>query len=151
MAYTTEEGRTQILDDAAAAIDRLSIAIAALGEAYEHLDEASGDRMESDLFRPLQSAYGQLKRTHGEFAKRAGLPARSFAAAPPPAPADPRAALEHAADEIQAADEILAELQDSLLPVEVGDQQLRSGLSGTRSLIAPLPERCDEFIRTLGR
>jgi hypothetical protein len=151
MAYTTEEGRTQILDDAAAAVDQLSIAIAALGEAYEHLDEASGDRMETNLFRPLQSAYGQLKRTHGEFAQRAGLPGRSFPTAPLPAPADPRASLEHAADAIQAADEILAELQDSLLPVEVGDQQLRSGLSGTRSAIAPLPARCDEFIRTLGR
>ena len=151
MGYTTEEGRTQILDDAAAAVDQLSVAIAALGEAYEHLDEASGDRMEADIFRPLQSAYGQLKRTHGEFARRAGLPGRSFPAAPLPAPADPRASLEQAADAIQAADEILAELQDSLLPVEVGDQQLRSGLSTTRSVIAALPERCDSFIRTLGR
>ena len=151
MGYTTEEGRTQILDDAGAAVDQLSIAIAALGEAYEHLDEAAGDRMETALFRPLQGAYGQLKRTHSEFAQRSGLPGRNFPAAPPPAPEDPRVALEHAADAIQSADEMLAELQDSLLPVEVGDQQLRSGLSGTRSVIAVLPERCDEFVRTLGR
>ena len=151
MAYTTEEGRTQILDDSAAAVQQLSIAIASLGEAYEHLDEQSGDRMEAALFRPLQSAYGQLKRTHAEFASRAGLPGRDFPAAPPPAPEDPRSSLEHAADAMQAADEILAELQDSLLPVEVGDLELRSGLSSTRSLIAPLPERCDDFIRTLGR
>ena len=151
MAYTTEEGRTQILADSGAAVEQLSIAIAALGEAYEHLDEQSGDRMESELFRPLQSAYGQLKRTHGEFARRVGLPGREFPPAPPPAPEDPRASLEHAADAIQSADEMIAELQDTLLPVEVGDQQLRSGLSGTRSLIALLPERCDEFIRTLGR
>jgi hypothetical protein len=33
----------------------------------------------------------------------------------------------------------------------VGDQELRGGLSGTRTVIAPLPERCDEFVRTLGR
>lgn len=151
MGYTTEEGRTQILDDAGAAVDQLSIAIAALGEAYERLDEQAGDRMEASLFRPLQSAYGQLKRTHGEFAQRVALPARSFAAAPPPAPEDPRASLEHAADAIQTADEMLAELQDTLLPVEVGDQELRSGLSGTRSMIARLPEACDEFVRTLGR
>ena len=151
MAYTTEEGRTQILDDAGAAVDQLSIAVAALGEAYEHLDEAAGDRMEAALFRPLQGAYGQLKRTHSEFAQRAGLPGRDFPPATPPAPEDPRASLEHAADAIQTADEMLAELQDSLLPVEVGDQQLRGGLSGTRSAISPLPERCDEFIRTLGR
>ena len=151
MGYTTEEGRTQILDDAAAAVEQLSIAVAALGEAYEHLDEQAGDRMEARIFRPLQGAYGQLKRAHSEFAQRSGLPGRDFPSAPPPAPEDPRASLEHAADAIQAADEILAELQDSLLPVEVGDQQLRSGLSGTRSAIAQLPGACDEFIRTLGR
>ena len=151
MSYTTEEGRTQILEDAAAAVEQLSIAMAALGEAYEHLDEQSGDRMEAELFRPLQGAYGQLKRTHSEFAQRVGLPSRDFPAAPPPAPADPRASLEHAADAIGSADEILAELQDSLLPVEVGDQALRGGLSGTRSVIADLPYACENFIRTLGR
>jgi hypothetical protein len=151
MGYTTEEGRTQILDDAGAAVGQLSIAIAALGEAYEHLDDDAGERMETELFRPLQSAYGQLKRTHSEFAQRAGLPLRNFPAAPAPPPEDPRVSLEHAADAIQAADEMLAELQDTLLPVEVGDQELRSGLSGTRTVIAALPERCDEFVRTLGR
>jgi len=151
MGYTTEEGRTQILDDAAAAINQMSIAMAALGEAYEHLDEQSGDRMETQLFRPLQHAYGQLRRTHAEFAQRCGLPGREFPAAPTPAPEDPRASLEHAADAIQAADDALAELQDTLLPVEVGDQQLRAGLSGTRTTIASLPEACDVFIRTLGR
>lgn len=151
MGYTTEEGRTQILDDAGAAVEQLSIAVAALGEAYEHLDEDAGERMETQLYRPLQGAYGQLKRTHSEFAQRSGLPGRNFPVAPVTAPEDARASLEHAADAIQAADEMIAELQDTLLPVEVGDQELRSGLSGTRSVIAPLPERCDEFVRTLGR
>ncbi len=151
MGYTTEEGRTQILDDSAAAVDQLSIAVAALGEAYEHLDEQSADRMEAQLFRPLQGAYGQLKRTHNEFARRSGLPAREFPPSPVMAPEGPRIALEHAADAIQAADDALANLQDTLLPVEVGDQELRAGLSGTRSAIAPLPGLCDEFIRTLGR
>ena len=60
-------------------------------------------------------------------------------------------ALENAADAIQAADETLAELQDTLLPVEVGDQELRAGLSGTRNSIARLPGVCDGLIRTLGR
>ncbi len=151
MSYTNREGRTQILDDAAAAIEQLGIALAALGEAYEHLDEQSGDRMEGELFRPLQGAYGQLKRTHAEFAARTSLPGREFQPAPVPAPEDARGSLEHAADAIQAADQILAELQDSLLPVEVGDQPLRAGLSGTRSAIASLPDACEGFIRTLGR
>lgn len=151
MGYSTEEGRTQILDDAAAAVDELSIAITALSEAYEHLDEQAADRMEQIIFRPLQTAYGQLKRTISEFARRSGLPARDFPPSGQVAPEDPRATLERAADAIQAADDTLSELQDSLLPVEVGDQELRAGLSGTRSVIAPLPGVCDDFIRTLGR
>jgi hypothetical protein len=151
MGYTTDEGRTQILDDAAVAVDDLSIALAALGEAYEHLDEQAGELMETRLFRPLQSAYGQLMRTHGAFAQRAGLPTRQFSPAPPPAPGDPRGSLEDAANAIQAADDAIAELQDSLLPVEVGDQELRAGLSGTRSLIALLPGVCDHFVRVVGR
>ncbi len=94
MGYTTEEGRTQILDEAGAAVDQLSIAVAALGEAYEHLDEAAGDRMEADLFRPLQSAYGHwLKRTLGEFAPALGSADPRFpggAAAPLPRIHEPR-------------------------------------------------------------
>ncbi len=151
MSYTTDEGRTQILDDSAVAVEQLNRALAELGEAYEHLDEQSGDRMEEQLFRPLQGAYGQLKRTHTDFARRAGLPAAEFGPGPAIAPEGTRMALENAADAIQAADETLAELQDSLLPVEVGDQELRAGLSGTRTAIARLPGVCDGFIRMLGR
>ena len=68
-----------------------------------------------------------------------------------PAPENPRLALEHAADEIQAADDMLSELQDSLLPVEVGDRELRTGLSTTRTQIASLPAVCDELVRIVGR
>ncbi len=151
MSYTTNEGRSQILDDTAVAVDQLSVALAELGEAYEHLDEQTGDRMEAQLFRPLQGAYGQLKRTHTDFAQRSGLSVREFAAIPTTAPEAPRTALEHAADAIQTADDTLADLQDSLLPVEVGDQELRAGLSGTRTTIATLPGVCDGLIRLLGR
>jgi hypothetical protein len=151
MSYTTESGRTQILNDAAAAADDLAVAIGALGEAYEHLDDQSAERMEDLLFRPLQAAYGQLKRTHTEFSARHGLPEGSFRPAPIGAPGEARAMLERAADAISQADGTLAELQDSLLPVEVGDQPLRAGLSGVRSLISPLPGRCDQFVRTIGR
>ena len=151
MSYTTESGRTQILDEAAAAADELSIALAALGEAYEHLDEQSAERMEESLFRPLQAAYGLLKRTHAEFAARSGLPGRQFAAAAPGLPGDPRQMVEHAAESAEQADGTLAELQDSLLPVEVGDEALRSGLSRVRVLIGPVPTAAASFIRTFGR
>jgi hypothetical protein len=151
MSYTTQEGRTQILDDAAAAAQRLGVALAELGEAYEHLDDQAADRMEAQVFRPLQGAYGHLKRTLTEFAGRVGLPGGDFPVAAMPAPENPRVALEHAADEIQAADDMLSELQDSLLPVEVGDRELRTGLSTTRTQIASLPAACDELVRMVGR
>jgi len=151
MAYTTEEGRTQILDESANAVRDLAEAVAALGDAYEQLDEDSGDRLEAQLFKPLQSAYGQLQRTHTDFAARVNLTAARFGAPEPLAVADAHSLIERAADAIQAADDGLAELQDTLLPVEVGDQELRSGLSAVRTVIASLPEACDEFIRTLGR
>ena len=38
MAYDTAEARQELLDDVAAATDRLGVALAALGEAYEQLD-----------------------------------------------------------------------------------------------------------------
>lgn len=107
--------------------------------------------MEDQLFRPLQSAYGQLQRTHAEFATRFGLPGRKFEAPDLSLPADARTLLERAADDAEAADATLAELQDSLLPVEVGDEALRAGLSRVRTLIAPVPAACRRFVRTVGR
>ena len=38
-----------------------------------------------------------------------------------------------------------------MLPVEVGDPELRSGLSRVRELIAPLPDRARNLVRVLGR
>ena len=46
---------------------------------------------------------------------------------------------------------MLATLQDSMLPVEVGDPELRAGLSAVRESIGPLPGRARELLRTLGR
>lgn len=151
MSYTTESGRQQILTEAAAAAAELETALAVLGEAYEHLDDQLADRVEEVVFRPLQAGYGQLKRTHAEFAARYQLPSRTFETADPGLPADVRVLLERVADAAQTADETLAELQDSLLPVEVGDEALRAGLTRTRMLIAPVPAACDELIRTVGR
>ena len=74
MAYVTSEARQQLLDEVAQAIDRLAIALAALGAAYEALDEQAGDRLEEALFRPVQAAYGRAKRTHAGFAERHGSP-----------------------------------------------------------------------------
>ena len=44
----------------------------------------------------------------------------------------------------------MPELQDSLLPVESGDAELRQGLAEVRELLSlSVPAR--EFLRTLGR
>lgn len=151
MSFTTAEGRKQVLDDLAEGAEQIGAALAALGEAYERLDEQTGDRLEEQLFRPVQAAYGRAKRTHTEFSTRSGMRVRTFADPGLALPSEPRDEIARAVDQVQLADETLAGLQDSMLPVEVGDPELRAGLSEVRSLIAPVPARARELLRTLGR
>jgi hypothetical protein len=49
------------------------------------------------------------------------------------------------------ADHTLATLQDSMLPVEVGDAELRAGLEQVRASLGGVSPRAHEFVRTLGR
>jgi acetylornithine deacetylase/succinyl-diaminopimelate desuccinylase-like protein len=152
MAYSAGEARGQLLEDVAEATDQLALALASLGEAYEELDEQTADALEEQLFRPTQSAYGRLRRTHAEFAARVGLPVRNFGPSSGGLhSADPRVYVERAVEAIEQADHVLAELQDSMLPVEVGDRELRAGLSETRETIAELPARARRLMRTQGR
>src|ERR1700749_1099518 len=142
MSYSAGEARTKILADVAEATDQLSLALASLGEAYEQLDEQTGDALEEQLFRPMQSAYGRLRRIHSSFAERSGLPGREFATSSGGLhSADPRVYVDRAVEAIEVADQILADLQDSMLPVEVGDRELREGLSEVRETISELPTR----------
>ena len=83
IAYKAQDGRQELLDDLARATEALAVALAAAGEAYEQLDERNADRLEDELFRPLQLAYGQARRTHAGFAERHGLPGRTFEPASP--------------------------------------------------------------------
>jgi len=46
---------------------------------------------------------------------------------------------------------VLADLQDSMMPVEVGDPELRAGLAEVRELLGEVGARAREFTRTLGR
>ena len=153
MAYGTHEARQELLGAIARAIDEIAVALAALGAAYEQLDERTADRLEEELFRPVQVAYGRLKRTHAAFAQRHGLPARKFApAAAPGLPSQGvRGFLDRAQEAVEAADGILSELQDSMRPVEVGDPQLRAGLADVRALLGDLAVRARELVRVLGR
>jgi hypothetical protein len=152
MPYATAEARQSLLETVAEAIEQLAVAIGALGDAYDLLDEQSAERMEEQLFRPIQLAYGRLQRTHASFAQRHGLVARGFT--PPPAGAPStgaKALLERAAQAVADADHTLAELQDSMLPVEVGDVELRDGLREVRELLGPVGPRTRELVRVFGR
>lgn len=152
MAYTMAEGRQRLLDTIAEAIDGLGQALALLGVAYEELDESRGDALEERLFRPVQAAYGRGRRIHGEFAARHGLPGRTFAQPPPPAAwHGARSLVEDALGAVGDADDALSELQDSLLPVEVGDVELRAGLAEVRELLDAPQRRADDVLRMLWR
>jgi hypothetical protein len=152
MAYSTADARQQLLDTVADAADELGFALASLGEAYERLDEQTADKLEAELFRPVQMAYGRAQRTHAEFAARHGLPKRTFEPRSPGAPSQGvKGLLENAVEAVGSADTTLATLQDSMLPVEVGDAELRAGLAEVRTLVGDLPARARELLRIVGR
>src|SRR4051794_21753003 len=152
MAYITSEARQELLDTVAEAADELGIALSALGEAYEQLDEAGADTLEEELFRPVQHAYGLAQRTHAGFAARHGLPARAFAAGSRGHPSGGvKGYLDVAVDAIEQAEAILVELQDSMSPVEVGDAELRSGLAAVRADLAELTARAARLVSRYGR
>jgi hypothetical protein len=153
MTQTTVEARQQLLDTLAEATDPIGVALASLGAAYEQLDEYHAGELEEELFRPVQLAYGRARRTHAEFAGRHGLTSRDFqqpASAGLPS-TGAKGFIDNAAVAVGRADTILAELQDSLLPVEVGDAQVRAELADLRQLLGGHAERTREVVRTIGR
>jgi hypothetical protein len=152
MAITTLEARTQIVDELGAATERIALAVACLGAAYELLDELTADRLEGELFRPVQRALGRAKRTNAQFAERYGL---TLAVADEPSPGVPsqgvRAFVDRAVVAATEASRLIAELQDSMLPIEAGDSELRTGLAEVRELVDQLPRAARDFLRTHGR
>jgi hypothetical protein len=152
MAYTAAEGRQQLLDSLGEATDALALSVAMLTEAYELLDETTGDRLEEQLFRPVQAAYGRARRAHAEFSARHDVAPRSFAAQARGLPSSGvKAFVESAMDAVRDADEVLGTLQDSMLPAEVGDREVQTGIVEVRRMIGDLPARARELVRTLGR
>lgn len=152
MPISTLEARTRILDELAEAVDRIALALACLGEAFELVSVTSADRLESELYMPVQKAYGRGKRTYTQFAERWSLEARELVT---PAPGRPsqgaKAFVERAVIAAAEGDRAIADLQDSMLPIESGDAELRSGLTEARELLEPLPIAAREYLRTLGR
>ena len=152
VSYTTADARQQLLESVASAAESLSRALALLSEAYEQLDEHGAEELERHVFRPVQLAYGRAQRTYSDFASRHELSARAFAPAPRAAPAHGvKEFVDSAVQAVAEADATLATLQDSMLPVEVGDPQLRAGLEDVRGLLSGVGSRARALLRTFGR
>jgi hypothetical protein len=152
MAQTTLEARQQLLDSIAEATDQFGLALASFAAAHEQLDEASAGELEEELFRPVQLAYGRARRAHAEFAARHGLTSHKFEAPSPGLPSlGAKGFIDNAVVAVAKADLALATLQDSLLPVEVGDAELRAVLADLRELVGDLAQRARELVRTIGR
>src|SRR5438309_6111610 len=152
MSFTTVEVRQRMLDALGEATDDLALALASLGAAYEQLDDQQADRLEEQLFRPIQRAYGRAQSTHAGFARRHGLPARTFSTPSRGAPSTGvKGFIENAVHAVAHAEGELVALQDSLMPIEVGDAELRAGLAEVRQLIDGLSPRARGFVRTFGR
>jgi hypothetical protein len=152
VAFTTAEARTELLDGLAQAIEHIGAALSLLGTAYEQLDERTADRLEEELFGPVQLAYGRAKSAYTQFAGRHDLPSRTFEAPPPGAPSTgAKGFIDAAVDAAAEADRALSELQDSLPYAEVSDVELRSGISGVRERLGGVRARARELERTLGR
>jgi hypothetical protein len=152
MTYTETEGREGLLDGMERATDLIGLSLGALSAAYDQVDELTADRLEEELFGPVQQAYGRAKRTFSEFASRHGLPPRTLnPPAQPPASAKPSELIQSAGRAAVEADQALAEVQDERSFIEVGDAELRSGLAETRKALASVPQRAALTLRTLGR
>jgi hypothetical protein len=152
LARTERDDRAQIVSSLAGIADRIALATAGLGLAYEQLDETTADRLEAELFRPVQRALARVKRTNSGFAERSGIEPPPPAEVSPGAPSQgARGLVENAVATLGAAARDLAELQDTMLPAEVGDAELRAGLAEVRELIEAAPARAREFLRALGR
>ena len=59
--------------------------------------------------------------------------------------------IDNAVDAASEADRALSALQDSSLPTEVGDIELRAALTEVRELLGGVRQRARELERTLGR
>lgn len=152
MTFTSAQARQEIVEAVAEAIDEIGFALASLGAAYDQLDEASADRLEKQLFSPVQKALARAKRTGDAFAGRHGLTVRAPQAASAGGPSvRPKGHIDSAGEAVAAADDVLAAAQDSPALTEFGDVELRAGLSEVRELLGLFRPRARELVRGLGR
>jgi hypothetical protein len=152
MPYTEVEARVQLLNELADAADQLGKALTSLGAAYEQLDEQQASRLEEQLFRPVQRAYGRAKRTHAQFASRYRLGDRDFKMQSAKLPSTGVLGfIQDAVGAVERADLGLVALQESSIAIEVGDVNLRAGVAEVRQLIDGVSEAARSFERSFGR
>ena len=72
MAFTTREAHEQIVAELGWAVGQIALASECLSDAYERLDVPTADRLEEELYRPLQRGFGRAKRTLVQFAGKVG-------------------------------------------------------------------------------
>ena len=150
---TTLEAREEIVAELGRSIDRIALATACLGQAYELLDETTADRLEGALFRP-GAARLRAREADAGGVRRRGSTCPSAPLEQPSAGVPSQGVkrfVERGGEAAADADRVLAELQDSMLPIEAGDAELRAGLAEVRELLAEVPAAVREFLRTFGR
>lgn len=144
--------REELLQSLRGPIDHLASALALLGEAYDHLDEQQAQALETSLFKPLQRGYGRAKRAVREFAARHEQPPPQLAEPAAPLPATGvKALVEGALAEVEEAENGIVTLQDSLVLLDLGDQELRARLAEVRQALGEARGGARHFLRTLGR
>lgn len=152
MSYDATAARSDLIAALGRVDAHLAAAVDALGVAYDTLDEQTAGRLESELFGPIVKASGRVRRTAQEFAARFAL---TVPERPSPAPVSSRRPVRElitrSADSVAHADAELAAVQDSGQAIEVGDADLRAGLSATRVLLATVPQSARSLLGTLGR
>jgi hypothetical protein len=152
MTESNLHAREELLESLRAPIDHLGRALALLGEAYDHLDEQQAEALESSLFKPLQRGYGRAKRAVRDFAARHDQPAPGLAEQSAPLPATGvKALVEAAVAEVEEAEGAIVTLQDSLVLLDLGDQELRGQLAEVRQALEEARNGSRVFLKTLGR
>ena len=108
--------------------------------------------MRKSCSRPVQLAYGRAKSAHAQFVARHGMASGTFATASTGLPSTgAKGFIDSAVAAVAEADGTLSSLQDSSLPTEVGDVELRAALTDMRELLGGVRQRARELERTLGR
>ena len=155
MAYVTSEARQELLDEVARATDgsasrwrRSALPTSSSTSADRRPAGGAAVPARAGRVRPRPAHLCRVRRAP------AGSPAATFAA--PQSAGLPsqgvRGFIERASGRgRRGADVILADLQDSMRPVEVGDAELRAGLAEVRELLGDGAREARELMRMFGR